>query len=131
MIVSVMYQIGSGNRFDLDYYMKTHMPLVGSLWRSVGLKEAQVLQGSGRARWRSGGLSHHRAAGFRLAGTRSSAAADAHGAEVLGDIPNFTDVQPAIQFNDRCSDGRGAAWVMPRRGSVTAYRVTAYRALAY
>jgi uncharacterized protein (TIGR02118 family) len=95
-----MYQVGPGNRFDLDYYLKTHMPLVGSLWTSMGLKEAGVLHGTGSP---GGGP-----AAFQVIALldfdsldQFKAAADAHGAAIFGDIPNFTDVQPAIQFNDR------------------------------
>ena len=100
MIVSVMYQVGAGQKFDLDYYMKTHIPMVGSLFGPAGLKGAQVLRGVGSP---SGDpatyhvialLDFESADGFK-------AAVDAHGAKVFGDIPNFTDVQPAIQFNDR------------------------------
>jgi hypothetical protein len=29
------------------------------------------------------------------------AAAEAHGKEIFADIPNFTNVQPSIQFNER------------------------------
>jgi len=41
----------------------------------------------------------HRAAGFRFAGSVHGGG-DATGGDIR-DIPNFTDVQPAIQFNDR------------------------------
>jgi uncharacterized protein (TIGR02118 family) len=100
MIVSVMYQVGAGQKFDLDYYMKTHVPLVGALWGPAGLKGAQVLQGVGSPSGDPAG--YHIIALLDFESLDAfKAAADAHGAEVLGDIPNFTDVQPAIQFNDR------------------------------
>jgi uncharacterized protein (TIGR02118 family) len=100
MIVSVMYQVGSGHKFDLDYYMKTHVPLVGSLWGSFGLKEARILQGIGSPSGDPAGFHIIALLDFEsLDGFKAAAAA--HGKEVLGDIPNFTDVQPAIQFNDR------------------------------
>ena len=31
MIVSVIYQLTPGQTFDLDYYMKSHIPMVQSL----------------------------------------------------------------------------------------------------
>lgn len=100
MIVSVMYQVGAANKFDLDYYMKSHVPLVGKLWGAAGLKGAQVLQGTGSP---SGGP-----AGYHIIALLDfesmdafKAAAAASGAEVFADIPKFTDVQPTIQFNDR------------------------------
>jgi uncharacterized protein (TIGR02118 family) len=100
MIVSVMYQIGSANRFDLDYYLKTHMPLVSSLWQPMGLKEARVLHGTGSPG--GGPAAFHVIALLDFDSLdQFKAAVDAHGAAIFGDIPNFTDVQPAIQFNDR------------------------------
>jgi uncharacterized protein (TIGR02118 family) len=95
-----MYQVGPSQKFDVDYYLKTHMPLVGSLWTSLGLKEAQVLRGIGSP---SGDPAvQHIIALLDFASVDAfKAAADAHGKEIFADIPNFTDVQPSIQFNER------------------------------
>ena len=99
VLVSVMYPIGSGNKFDMDYYLTRHMPLVRERWSPMGLHEAKVIKGvatpDGSAvpypviallTWDSAGA-------FKTA-------ADTHGAETFGDIPNFTDVQPAVQINE-------------------------------
>jgi uncharacterized protein (TIGR02118 family) len=95
-----MYQVGTANTFDLDYYMKTHMPLVGSLWGPMGLKEARVLRGTGSPG--GGPAAWHVIALLDFDSLDSfTAAANAHGTAIFADIPNFTDVQPAIQFNDR------------------------------
>ncbi len=100
MIISVMYQVGPGQKFDLDYYVETHMPLVESLWKPAGLKGVEILKGISAP----GGM----AAPFDVIVLMDfesldafTAAAAGHGNEILGDIPNFTDVQPTIQFNDR------------------------------
>jgi uncharacterized protein (TIGR02118 family) len=100
VIVSVMYHVGPGQKFDLDYYMKSHIPMVGKLWGPAGLKGAQVLQGVGSP---SGDpASQHIIVLLDFDSVDAfKAAAAAHGKEVFGDIANFTDVQPAIQFNDR------------------------------
>jgi uncharacterized protein (TIGR02118 family) len=99
MIVTVMYQLAAGQKFDLDYYLKTHMPMVEKLWGPLGLKSAKVLQGTGTP---TGGpavqhvialLDFESLDAFKNAGRL-------HGKEVLGDIPNFTDAQAAIQFNE-------------------------------
>jgi uncharacterized protein (TIGR02118 family) len=100
MIVSVMYQVGPGHKFDLDYYMKTHVPLVGSLMGPAGLKGAQVLHGIGSPSGDPAGYHIIALLEFESLDT-FKAAADAHGAAVFGDIPNFTDVQPSLQFNER------------------------------
>jgi len=100
MIVSVMYQVGPKQKFDLGYYMKTHIPMVESLFGPIGLKGAQVLQGIGSP---SGGpATYHVIALLDFESVDAfKGALDAHGAAVMGDIPNFTDAQPAIQFNNR------------------------------
>jgi uncharacterized protein (TIGR02118 family) len=99
IVVSVMYPATAGASFDMDYYLKTHVPLVGARWNSCGLREAKVLSGAGAP---GGGaptysvialLTFDSAADFDQAVAR-------HGAEVIGDIPNFSSVQPVIQVND-------------------------------
>ncbi len=100
MIVSVMYPVGPGQKFDTDYYMKSHIPLVNSLFGPLGLKHTQVLQGTGSPSGDPAGFLVIALLDFESAGAFKSAV-DAHGAAVFGDIPKFTDVQPAIQFNDR------------------------------
>jgi uncharacterized protein (TIGR02118 family) len=99
IVVSVMYPATAGARFDMDYYVKTHVPLVGARWKDCGLREAKILSGVGAP---GGGaptysvialLTFDSAADFDEAVAR-------HGAEVIGDIPNFSSVQPVIQVNE-------------------------------
>jgi uncharacterized protein (TIGR02118 family) len=99
MIVSVIYQIEPGQKFDLDYYMKSHVPLVGSLWGPCGLKGAQVLHGIGSP---SGAAPAKVIALLDFESLEAfQAAVEKHGSAVLGDIANFTEAQPVIQFNEQ------------------------------
>lgn len=102
MIVSVIYQVGPNQKFNLDYYMKSHIPLVSSLWKSAGLKGVQVMRGIASA---SGDAAPYHVIAlldFELLDAFKAAAA-ANGKEVFDDVPKFTDVQPAIQFNEPVS----------------------------
>ena len=36
--VNVLYPAKEGAKFDLDYYLATHMPLVSKHWSGLGLK---------------------------------------------------------------------------------------------
>lgn len=36
--VTVLYPAASDAQFDMDYYMKTHMPLVMENWKGYGLE---------------------------------------------------------------------------------------------
>jgi len=98
MIVSVLYPAKSGARFDLDYYMQKHIPLVKARWGSLGLRGVEVLRCTGAP---SGAGLYHLIALLTFGSLAEfQEAAKQHGKEVLGDIPNFTDVEPVMQFND-------------------------------
>ena len=80
----------SAGKFDLDYYLKTHMPLVQKHWESQGLKSWKVVQVEDAeynivATLEWGSLEEfQKAAGGEAAG------------EIFGDIPNFTDQKPIL-----------------------------------
>jgi uncharacterized protein (TIGR02118 family) len=99
MIVTVMYPVGPGQKFDVDYYLKKHMPLVEARWTSLGLTKWQVLKGVGSPT--GAPATYHIIATLDFPSVEAfGAAVQKHGGEVMGDIPNFTDTQPTIQFND-------------------------------
>jgi len=95
--ISVLYPKTESSHFDHQYYTGKHIPLVRSLWTGMGLERVELLRGTGTLE----GVPP----AYELIGTLTFAsieqiqAALAKGAEVLADIPNFTDVQPVIQLN--------------------------------
>ncbi len=98
-IVTVMYPEAEGARFDLDYYMKKHMPLVAKHGTDLGLQGYQVVRGVGAP---GGGKP-----AYRVMATLTVSSLEtfgngihAHGPEIMGDIPNFTDITPVIQFSE-------------------------------
>jgi uncharacterized protein (TIGR02118 family) len=100
VVVSVTYPNTPGSRFDERYHVVEHAALLQSRWAAMGLREVTLLRGAGTpdggpAPWRVIALLT-----FESADALQRALA-AHGAEVLGDIPKFTDVQPVIQVNER------------------------------
>lgn len=92
--VTVLYPANA--KFDMDYYLKKHMPLVSDRWGSFGLKAWYITdlrsvpdqQYSVQATlvWDApeGGLE-----GFKKG-------AEAHGPEVMGDVANFSSEAPTI-----------------------------------
>lgn len=98
MIVSVLYPADPAKRFDLDYYMKKHIPLVKSLWGPLGLSGVEVLRCIGAP----SGTGPYQLIALLTFGSLAEfqEAAKQHGKQVLGDIPNFTDVEAVMQFND-------------------------------
>jgi uncharacterized protein (TIGR02118 family) len=103
VIVSVLYPRHSESRFDHDYYLRTHVPLVESRWGGMGLVKAKLLRGDSTL---DGGTP-----GFELIALLTftsmealQAALASFGNEIIGDIPNYTNVQPLIQVNQALGD---------------------------
>lgn len=93
--VTVLYPANEGYKFDMDYYLKTHMPLVAKRWGPMGLKQYYVsdlrdtkqpysVQATLVWEHADGGLAAFKAGG------------DAHGPEIMGDITNFSSEQPIL-----------------------------------
>jgi len=99
IVVSVMYPATDDAKFDMTYYLEKHMPLVGSCWNAMGLREAKVLKGTNAPGGGAVAYSVMALLTFEQAGTLQQALA-AHGKEIMADIANFTNVQPIIQVND-------------------------------
>jgi len=98
--MSVMYPSQDGGTFDMDYYLNTHLPLVGKLWGEMGQKGAQVVKGV------AGGGTDTEAPYVVMAQvffeTREElhAAQKAHGKEIFADLANFTNLTPVVQVSE-------------------------------
>ena len=98
MIVSVAYPKTDTSTFDHAYYMGTHVKLVDERWGPHGLRSTRVLKGTGSL----GGVPSFELIcllDFESQDAFNQAAA-AHADEIMGDIKNFTNVQPLVQFNE-------------------------------
>jgi uncharacterized protein (TIGR02118 family) len=97
--VTILYPNTSGARFDFDYYVKTHMPmsirLLGPRIRSVSVERGIEAAEPG-APPAFVALCH-----FTCDSRVSFEAAFLPQAAVLqGDMPNYTDIVPIIQFSE-------------------------------
>lgn len=97
--VTVMYPNQAGSRFDLDYYVATHIPLVKERLGDA-VNEVRILKGLA-------GGGPDQPATYQVIGQLICSSLEAfqsgmakHGQEILGDIPNFTDTQPTLQISD-------------------------------
>ena len=99
VVISVMYPSGSDSTFDLDYYLKSHIPLVEARWREFGLSNVQVLRGTAAG---DGGPPPYQAIALLTFGSLQNfqQAGKTHGKEIFADIPKFTNVQPVVQISD-------------------------------
>lgn len=97
--VSVFYANTPGSHFDHAYYCKTHMPMVARLM-GAHLKSYSVDKGI------AGGApdspATYIAAGHLLCESVEAfqAGFGPNANEILGDIPNYTDLSPIIQISD-------------------------------
>ena len=96
ILITVMYPPGN---FDLDYYLKTHIPLLHARWTEYGLKSAQVLRGIAKG---DGSAPEYPMTALLTFSSLEDfqKAAQAHGPEIFADIPKFTNTQPLVQINE-------------------------------
>ena len=98
--VTVLYPNESAKRFDHDYYARKHMPMVMERLKGSGMLRYEVDKGLA-----GGGLGAP-APFVAACHLYFNAAADfqkgiaAHGTEIMGDIPNYTDISPQIQISE-------------------------------
>lgn len=100
IVITVMYPHSEGKTFDMDYYMNKHLKLVADKWGPMGLKGARVIKGlSGGEPGTPPPYQVMAIVDFESL-EKFQEAVGAHGEEIFGDIPNFTDVGPDVQISD-------------------------------
>jgi uncharacterized protein (TIGR02118 family) len=97
--VSVFYPHQPDGRFDMAYYCNQHVPMVRRLLGSA-LKNSAVEQGLSGAT--PGSLPLYVAMGHMYFESVPAfvEAWTPHAAQVMGDIPNYTNLQPQIQISE-------------------------------
>jgi len=97
--VTVCYPNQPGARFDVEYYLSRHMPMVEEKLRSHGMKSWSVSKGVGgfgsgpAARLIQASLDFESMEGLQAGMAAESAA-------IMADIPNYTDIAPQIQIDE-------------------------------
>ena len=98
--ITVLYPNESGKKFDHDYYVNKHMTLVRQRLDPFGLRRTEVDKGV------AGGAAGAPAPYIALGHLYFDRAEDfvkgmsQHGAELLGDIPNYTNIAAQIQVSE-------------------------------
>jgi uncharacterized protein (TIGR02118 family) len=98
--VSILYPNIPGARFDMDYYLRRHMPMsIENLSASEGFRGVSVERGIGGAG--PGAPATYIAMCHYLFDTAEDflAAFGRHEALLQGDIPNCTNIPAIIQFS--------------------------------
>jgi uncharacterized protein (TIGR02118 family) len=97
--VSVLYPNEEGKSFDMGYYCDKHIPMVqqklGAACKSVAVEQGMAggQPGSPPTYIAMGHLYFDSVEAFQ-------AAFGPHAKEIMGDIPNYTKIQPTIQISE-------------------------------
>lgn len=97
--VSVMYPKQEGGEFNYEYYLEKHMPLVKDRLGDALIK-MEVYKGLSGA----GGAAETYvtvACLFLESVEAFGGAFGPHAEEIMGDIPNFTNIEPTVQIEDQ------------------------------
>jgi uncharacterized protein (TIGR02118 family) len=99
--ISILYPNNKGARFDMRYYVETHMPLsIELLSIHPGFKGVSVEHGVGGAEPGTD-AAYIAMCHFLFDSIEDFMAAFVpHAAQLQGDMPNYTDIKPVIQFNE-------------------------------
>jgi len=97
--VSVLYPNEEGKNFDMDYYCNQHSRLVGELLGD-SVKAATVEKGVG-------GANPGSPATYAAMGNLYFASMDSfqnsfgpNAEKIMGDLPNFTNIEPVVQISE-------------------------------
>jgi uncharacterized protein (TIGR02118 family) len=97
--VTVSYPQKSGSRFDFDYYLKSHIPMVQRLLDGT-LRKVEVFKGAGAP----GGDAPANVCVAALFFDSTDAFDQAFGpvaGEVMADVRNYTDIEPIVQIEEQ------------------------------
>lgn len=99
--ISILYPKKPSSRFDVSYYVETHMPMsIKLLSAHPGFKGVSVEHGIGGA-IPGTEPTYIAMCHFLFNSVEDFLAAFMPNAEALqGDMPNYTDIEPVIQFNE-------------------------------
>ena len=98
--ITVLYPNTAGKRFDHTYYAQKHLPMVMDRLKSHGMLRYEVDKGL------AGGGPGAAAPFVAACHLYFNSAAEfqngigANGKEIMGDIPNYTDIAPQIQISE-------------------------------
>ena len=97
LTIAVFYAKTATARFDIAYYLNTHTPPRKRLFEPFRMQNLRLLRGTGSL---DGSPAPYEGLAFLdmplLEGLQHALAQ--HASQVLGEIPNYTDVQPVIQI---------------------------------
>ena len=97
--VSVFYPNDEGKKFDMNYYLSTHIPLVEKL---LGTSCTSAAVDQGIAGGTPGSQARYVAIGHLFFNTVEDfmTSFGPNAPAIMSDIPNYTDIVPEVQVNE-------------------------------
>ena len=97
--IAVLYPNADGKTFDVDYYKNTHMKLVQEKLGPLGLVGCEVDAGIAGM---GGASPPYAAIGYIFFETLDEfqTGFDQVGAELVADVPNYTNIEPVVQISE-------------------------------
>jgi uncharacterized protein (TIGR02118 family) len=97
--VGVFYPQSEGSKFDMKYYLEKHIPMVR---QKIGPALKSVAVEQGLAGGAPGAPMTYVVMGHLLFDSVDAfqAAFGAHAPEIMGDISNYTNIQPIVQISE-------------------------------
>ncbi|UCG54916.1 MAG: EthD family reductase [Dehalococcoidia bacterium] len=97
--VAIMYPNEPGKKFDGDYYLKKHIPLLNSTLGSLGLERTEVDKGI--AGMEPGSPPPFIAICYMyFEDMEAMQNSMSKSGDLMSDLPNFSEVQPQVQISE-------------------------------
>ncbi|MEL7530539.1 MAG: EthD family reductase [Bacteroidota bacterium] len=97
--IAILYPNAEGNSFDMDYYATKHMPMVAGLFGEAMI-DMEIDKGLA-GRTPEDEMPYLAAGYFFFKSIEAyNQAFGPHAEQILGDIPNYTNVRPVIQISE-------------------------------
>ena len=95
---TVLYPAGEGRTFDMNYYLKSHIPMFQSRMGAV-VRNLTVVQGVPGVTGAPAAFAVM-AQGIFDSPEAFQAAFAPHAAEIMADVPKYTNIEPIVQFSE-------------------------------
>ncbi len=98
--VSVIYPNSEDAKFDMDYYVNSHIKMVKESWFDLGMKSIAIHKGVSAPK--PGTPPPYLAIGIMEFDSVEDfyAAGKSNGKEMAADLANFTNIEPVVQINE-------------------------------
>ena len=92
LVMTILYPRNDDSTFDMEYYTSSHMPMVAESFGEAchGWGAASIAEGK------------YMAMGWVMVADQDAfdAGMAAHGAKIMGDVPNYTNARPEVLMGE-------------------------------